>query len=296
MKRVESGKTEASKEEMDCYNNNNEELKDDEPRQPRRRDHTRRSFEYEVEPHVKLSDKVTIPVKKYPKFNFVGRLLGPKGHTFKRLQNLTGCKMSILGKGSMRDREKEKEFLDSGEEKYAHLQEDLHVLIEVEAPKAEAHGRLSAAINEVQKFLIPDPNDPIRQEQMRELAYLNGVDDGTATVAPAVIAAPVVRGRGRTRGVSVRGGHMMRTSVHAHTIPRSAAVATVGTPRHGATAPDPYTYEASYEYEHPYSEGEIVYYTDYAAPEPYPASSGPVRLKAPLRSMKSSVRESTYPY
>ena len=49
----------------------------------------------------------------------------------------------------------EKEFLDSGDEKYAHLQEDLHVLIEVEAPKAEAHGRLSAAINEVQKFLIP---------------------------------------------------------------------------------------------------------------------------------------------
>ena len=26
------------------------------------------------------------------------------------------------------------------------------------------------------------------------------------------------------------------------------------------------------------------------------ASSGPVRLKAPLRSMKSSARESTYPY
>lgn len=49
----------------------------------------------------------------------------------------------------------EKEFLESGDVKYAHLQEDLHVLIEVEAPKAEAHGRLAAAISEVQKFLIP---------------------------------------------------------------------------------------------------------------------------------------------
>ena len=29
------------------------------------------------------------------------------------------------------------------------------MLIEVEAPKAEAHGRLAAGIAEVQKFLVP---------------------------------------------------------------------------------------------------------------------------------------------
>ena len=39
-------------------------------------------------------------------FNFVGKLLGPKGNTFKRLQQNTGTKMSILGRGSMRDKEK----------------------------------------------------------------------------------------------------------------------------------------------------------------------------------------------
>ena len=50
---------------------------------------------------------------------------------------------------------KEQELLDSDEQKYAHLKDDLHVLIEVEAPKAEAHGRLAAGIAEVQKFLVP---------------------------------------------------------------------------------------------------------------------------------------------
>ena len=41
-----------------------------------------------------------------PQFNFVGKLLGPRGNTFKRLQASTGTKMSILGKGSMREKEK----------------------------------------------------------------------------------------------------------------------------------------------------------------------------------------------
>ena len=50
---------------------------------------------------------------------------------------------------------KEQELLSSDDQKYSHLKEDLHVLIEVEAPKAEAHGRLAAGIAEVQKFLVP---------------------------------------------------------------------------------------------------------------------------------------------
>lgn len=43
-------------------------------------------------------------------FNFVGKLLGPKGNTLKRLQEETGCKMAILGKGSMRDKSKVSSF------------------------------------------------------------------------------------------------------------------------------------------------------------------------------------------
>lgn len=41
-------------------------------------------------------------------FNFVGKLLGPRGNSLKRLQEETLTKMSILGKGSMRDKAKVK--------------------------------------------------------------------------------------------------------------------------------------------------------------------------------------------
>lgn len=73
---------------------------------------------------VRLTEKVVIPVEDHPnvrgcnyllifvscsmvcvQFNYVGRLLGPRGLTLKRMQSETGCKMTILGRGSMRDKE-----------------------------------------------------------------------------------------------------------------------------------------------------------------------------------------------
>ena len=43
----------------------------------------------------------------------------------------------------------------SGEAKYFHLHDDLHVLIEVFAPPAEAYARMGHALEEIKKFLIP---------------------------------------------------------------------------------------------------------------------------------------------
>ena len=44
-------------------------------------------------------------------FNFVGKLLGPKGNSMKRLQEETMTKMAVLGKGSMRDKQKVRQIL-----------------------------------------------------------------------------------------------------------------------------------------------------------------------------------------
>lgn len=82
---------------------------------------------------IKIAVRVAVPVRDHPKvrkafedakrgedketrlllllncdlqFNFVGKLLGPKGNSLKRLQEETMCKMSVLGRGSMRDRKK----------------------------------------------------------------------------------------------------------------------------------------------------------------------------------------------
>lgn len=136
---------------------------------------------------VKVSVKVAVPVRDHPKvsakraqlshthcmtvfptlslllflplslsqFNFVGKLLGPKGNSMKRLQEDTMCKMAVLGRGSMRDRRKEEELRASGDSRYAHLYEDLHVEISTFAAPAEAHARIAYALAEVRRFLVP---------------------------------------------------------------------------------------------------------------------------------------------
>lgn len=52
-------------------------------------------------------------------------------------------------------REKEEELRLSGEYKYSHLSEDLHVEIQTFAPPAEAHARIAYALAEVRRFLVP---------------------------------------------------------------------------------------------------------------------------------------------
>lgn len=172
-----------------------------------------------INKNMKLGQKVLIPVKQFPKFNFVGKLLGPRGNSLKRLQEDTLTKMSILGKGSMRDKEKEEELRQSGEAKYQHLNQDLHVLIEVFAPPAEAYARMGHALEEIKKFLIPDYNDEIRQAQLQELTYLNGGSEDAKV--------PAVRGKtvARARGTPVPGPPRTRGGVpppHA-AVPRGAA-------------------------------------------------------------------------
>ncbi|XP_052741822.1 glycine-rich protein GRP33 isoform X2 [Bicyclus anynana] len=111
---------------------------------------------------VKVVVKVLVPIKEHPKVNFIGKLMGPKGNTMKQLQEETMCKMAVLGRGSMRDRQKEEELRNSLDPKHAHLSDELHVEISALAPPAEAHARIAYALAEVKKYLIPDPNDMMR--------------------------------------------------------------------------------------------------------------------------------------
>lgn len=64
-------------------------------------------------------------------------------------------KMAILGRGSMRDKHKEEELRLSGDPKFSHLHEDLHVEITAFAPPAEAHARIAYALADVRRFLVP---------------------------------------------------------------------------------------------------------------------------------------------
>ncbi|XP_052130490.1 KH domain-containing, RNA-binding, signal transduction-associated protein 3 isoform X4 [Frankliniella occidentalis] len=147
---------------------------------------------------IKVSVKVLVPSKEHPKFNFVGKLLGPKGNSLKRLQEETMTKMAVLGRGSMKDRTKEEECRNSLDPKYSHLSDDLHVEISAMAPPAEAHARIAFALAEIRKYMVPDSNDEIRQEQFREMEMYSPEGNG-------VRGGPGARGGPRGRGGMMRG-------------------------------------------------------------------------------------------
>ncbi|MBN3297699.1 QKIA protein, partial [Amia calva] len=104
-------------------------------------------------PIVHLQEKLFVPVKEYPDYNFVGRILGPRGLTAKQLEAETGCKIMVRGKSSMRDRKKEEQ--NRGKPNWEHLNEDLHVLITVEDTQTRAEIKMRRAVEEVKKLLVP---------------------------------------------------------------------------------------------------------------------------------------------
>lgn len=127
-----------------------------------------------VGPIAQLQEKLYVPVKEYPDFNFVGRILGPRGLTAKQLEAETGCKIMVRGKGSMRDKKKEEQ--NRGKPNWEHLNEDLHVLITVEDSQNRAEIKLKRAVEEVKKLLVPaaEGEDSLKKMQLMELAILNG--------------------------------------------------------------------------------------------------------------------------
>ncbi|XP_043593924.1 protein held out wings isoform X2 [Bombus pyrosoma] len=133
-----------------------------------------------------LTEKVYVPVKEHPDFNFVGRILGPRGMTAKQLEQETGCKIMVRGKGSMRD--KKKEELNRGKPNWEHLTDELHVLLTVEDTENRATLKLARAVEEVKKLLVPqaDGEDELKKRQLMELAIINGTyRDSNTKVAAA---------------------------------------------------------------------------------------------------------------
>lgn len=128
--------------------------------------------------------KLPVPAEQYPDYNFVGRLLGPRGATLKRLERDTGCRIMIRGKGSIR---KDKEAEVRGKPGYEHVfNEPLHVVIEVVDATDEntANQTLKRAKEFVEMLLIPVPEerDSLKRAQLRDLAILNGTHRSVADI------------------------------------------------------------------------------------------------------------------
>lgn len=115
----------------------------------------------------KRSRKIRIPVEEYPTYNFIGLIIGPRGKTQKDMEGKTGCKIAIRGKGSVKEGAKGRrngQALEGDDE-------PLHVLI-----TGDDATNLDIAAKMVEDMLvvIDDEKNVHKQNQLRELALLNG--------------------------------------------------------------------------------------------------------------------------
>lgn len=123
---------------------------------------------------TKTFEKLYIPVKDYPEINFVGFLIGPRGRTLKRLQDESGARLQIRGKGSVKEGKSTLAIEDKNSHSADTTEDDLHVLI-----TSDSQQKIAKAVklaNEVIEKLIfsPEGQNELKREQLKELAVLNG--------------------------------------------------------------------------------------------------------------------------
>ncbi|XP_076882577.1 KH domain-containing protein At5g56140-like [Bidens hawaiensis] len=152
---------------------------------------------------VKRTIRVDIPVASYPNFNFVGRLLGPRGNSLKRVEASTDCRVLIRGRGSIKD--PAKEDMMRGKPGFEHLNEALHILVEAELPVDIIEARLIQAREILEDLLRPvdETHDFYKKQQLRELAMLNGTlreESGHMSGSVSPFNSSLGMKRAKTRG------------------------------------------------------------------------------------------------
>ncbi|KAK2743643.1 hypothetical protein FQN57_004752 [Myotisia sp. PD_48] len=118
---------------------------------------------------TKTQEKVYVPVNDYPEINFIGLLIGPRGNTLKTMESESGAKIAIRGKGSVKEGKGRSDAAHSSNQ-----EEDLHCLImadteeKVNKAKKLIHNVIETAAS------IPEGQNELKRNQLRELAALNG--------------------------------------------------------------------------------------------------------------------------
>lgn len=116
---------------------------------------------------LKFQEKIWIPQRDYPDINFIGLLIGPRGNTLKKMEGETDCKISIRGKGSLKEGKNDPASLAAADE-------ELHALVMADSKdKIEKCARIINKIIETAAS-TPEENNELKRMQLRELASLNG--------------------------------------------------------------------------------------------------------------------------
>lgn len=113
------------------------------------------------------SKKIRIPIEEHPNYNFIGLIIGPRGKTQKELEAKTGCKIAIRGRGSVKEGARGRRDGKPMEGD----NEPLHVVV-----TGDDQNAVDAASDMIEQMLvvIDDEKNVHKQQQLRELALLNG--------------------------------------------------------------------------------------------------------------------------
>jgi len=117
--------------------------------------------------------RVDCDVLNNPGYNFVGRILGPRGSTLKGLEAQYNCRIYIRGKGSEKP---EEEGRKRGRPGYEHLEENLHCLID-----GGAAGDVEGCAAALTALVTPVPEgqeDPLKAQQLSSLSQLRSTETG----------------------------------------------------------------------------------------------------------------------
>jgi splicing factor 1 len=126
----------------------------------------------------RITEKVYIPAKEFPEINFIGQLIGPRGNTLKGMEADSGAKISIRGRGSVKEGKSRTDAASNSAQ-----EEDLHCLV-----MADSDDKVKRAVKLIENIIeksatLPEGQNELKRNQLRELAALNGTlrDDENQT-------------------------------------------------------------------------------------------------------------------
>ncbi|KAG0151899.1 hypothetical protein CROQUDRAFT_35923 [Cronartium quercuum f. sp. fusiforme G11] len=114
------------------------------------------------------SEKVYIPIKEFPEIKFFGLLVGPRGNSLKKMEGESGAKISIRGRGSVKEGKGRKEEFAGDDD------DEMHCLV-----TADTQDKVDKCVKLINKVIetacsVPESQNEQKLNQLRELAQLNG--------------------------------------------------------------------------------------------------------------------------
>ncbi|XP_055388701.1 LOW QUALITY PROTEIN: uncharacterized protein LOC129617553 [Condylostylus longicornis] len=115
---------------------------------------------------LKKMKKIIIPQEKYPEYNFMGLIIGPRGCNHKRLESESGAQISIRGRGTQKEGKKN----DHQTEEEAAMPQHIHIA-------ADTDEQIEKAVSLIEPLLNPfhPMHEEFKKKGLEQLALVNGV-------------------------------------------------------------------------------------------------------------------------